>query len=433
MLVSAKLKLALIVLVLGGLLCAFYTLYSSQEVVDLKRFEGLLLDEEFGLYGGVDNTVAMEADEGVIFLKTHKTGGTTLANILWRNLCEPVTTSNGSSKLESHARKGRNCFLSPVEHPGKTWDFQLSSHWDLLERQGGSSLYGRAGMPPYEVWLSHAKFHDSLLIRLVPTARRIISIVRDPVSRFKSAWNWYQHEKTVGMSMAQYVSMVERGRSVPALEYRKGLDATIEELVGHEGFSSSSGKTAVDTRGLDLLVDGLVERVRSGKLLLLVTDRFDESMLVLSKLMRWESLGQLAYIRLKDRRSGTAYRSDRLGHSGLVPKEDPVLDARIAALQPYDSFVYKLANRVLNNLLAAWFPDANALALSLRQLEEANARLADKCARGGAEREYFMGTPCHCFVRDNNHTTRSTWAALQRTQHPDIAPLHCTRLESRQR
>ena len=46
-------------------------------------------------------------DEGVIFVKTHKTASSTMVNILWRNLCE-----NGK----------KNCFLPPSNNPGRTWD-----------------------------------------------------------------------------------------------------------------------------------------------------------------------------------------------------------------------------------------------------------------------------------------------------------------------
>lgn len=427
---STKRKRALLVALFGVLVSGGYIWYSLSKgsratAADLLRYEGLLADEKIGVDGVVDNTVAMQADEGVVFLKTHKTGGTTLVNILWRNLCEPVRSSSGS-------RKARNCFLSPIDHPGKTWDFHQSSHWEVLERQGGSSLYGRDGRPPYEVWLSHAKYHESLLSKLVPSAKRVISIVRNPAQRFKSAWHWYQHEKTTGLSMAEYLSLVESGRSPPALEYRKGLDATIEELVGQEGFSASSGGTSssINIEQLDALVDGIVERVRSGKLLLLVTERFDESLLVLSKLMRLDGVGQLAYIRLKDRRSGVAYRADRLDSPESASGEDLHLDTRLAALQPHDSFVYKLANRVLDNLLSAWFPDAAVLSQSIRQLEEANAKLADKCTKGGTEQLKFMGTPCHCFVRDNNHTVRSAWAALEGHEQQEPSPLHCIRDET---
>ncbi len=55
--------------------------------------------------------------ERLIFLKTHKTGGSTLNRILWRSLC----TYNGF-----------NCFLPPAESAGKIWN---------LDKVEGKSTY----------------------------------------------------------------------------------------------------------------------------------------------------------------------------------------------------------------------------------------------------------------------------------------------------
>ena len=282
----------------------------------------------------------LKEDEGVIFLKTHKTGSTTLESIFWRNLCIPTFDKDGNV-----AKKGKNCFLPPKDHPGKTWDFSAKRDWDMLHKDAGSSISGKTqGKPPYDVWLSHAKFHWSLNGVLVPRAKRVISIVRHPAARFRSAWHWYEHEKSTQLTLESFVTLAEKGEA-PQLRYRTGLDSVIEELSGQDGFSHvhSSRDRRRDKR-LRAHAEALVEQIKSGKLLLLVTDRFEESILVLSKLMGWSSYQELVSVPMK--KAGVAHSPPRFyQRPGLNFTMEPDvqamydLDKRLLALQPYDTFV----------------------------------------------------------------------------------------------
>jgi hypothetical protein len=137
----------------------------------------------------------------------------------------------------------------------------------------------------------------------------------------------------------------------------------VEELTGYAGYSYSSSSNSNSNSNSISKVDQerskhlhfLTERVRSGALLLLVADRFDESLLLLGKVLGWHSPRQLAYFRLKDRFSGLAYRKERRAPSSPSSPSPPSLDSRLAALQPFDSFVHRLANIALDNLLAHWY------------------------------------------------------------------------------
>jgi len=63
-----------------------------------------------------------QAHRRLVFLKTHKTGGSTVNGILWRNLCEQHFTGSAAED-NGTVRKDdiSNCFVPPHEHPGRIW------------------------------------------------------------------------------------------------------------------------------------------------------------------------------------------------------------------------------------------------------------------------------------------------------------------------
>eukprot|EP01036_Dinobryon_divergens_P027635 gene27635-36441_t len=145
----------------------------------------------------------------------------------------------------------------------------------------------------------------------------LLSIVRKPSSRFKSAWQWYEHGQRMGnISLEEFVDNLladdEKGK-YPSKEkdswglrftflefyycvggfagpkskssgfrYRTGLDATFEELSG------LSNKDSVQKRTRFLM--NLVRKMAQQKVFLMVCDRFDESVLVLRRMLGLPSI-----------------------------------------------------------------------------------------------------------------------------------------------
>jgi hypothetical protein len=133
-------------------------------------------------------------NRSLIFLKTHKTGSSTLTGILWREFCQ---------------KQHRNCFLPPHNHPGKTWDFSKLSDRHFIFTTNGT----QGKRAPFDVWLNHVRRHELLFNKAVKSAYldralwgcipeapvsvssqnafKFVSIVRRPAFRFRSAWAWY--------------------------------------------------------------------------------------------------------------------------------------------------------------------------------------------------------------------------------------------------
>lgn len=64
-----------------------------------------------------------QAHRRLVFLKTHKTGGSTVNGILWRNLCEQHFTGSAAEEDNATVRKKdiSNCFVPSHENPGRIW------------------------------------------------------------------------------------------------------------------------------------------------------------------------------------------------------------------------------------------------------------------------------------------------------------------------
>lgn len=123
----------------------------------------------------------------LFYLKTHKTGSSTLNGIIWRSLC--------------FANKSSNCFLPSLTNPGKTFDERDIEQ--IISFKGTNHSH-----EVFDVWNSHIRiaYFEALLSQgnvkdvfsrrffdeIVPNPRYFLSILRRPAYRFESAFHWYE-------------------------------------------------------------------------------------------------------------------------------------------------------------------------------------------------------------------------------------------------
>jgi hypothetical protein len=174
----------------------------------------------------------------------------------------------------------------------------------MNEIKNGRGLFG--GVFPYDVWCHHAQYSEKLLSVIKKQNALFATIVRRPAYRFVSAWYWYHaggadlHRRTrdeaVTVTMTssstlaprrtyavtsnetlqEFIRKVavygEKAVSSAKFKYRSGLDATSEELVG-----TMSSKFEFSRK-----YDDLLGKIRRLEYLVLVADRFDESLVLFS-------------------------------------------------------------------------------------------------------------------------------------------------------
>jgi hypothetical protein len=375
------------------------------------------------------NISPYKEDEGVIFLKTHKTASSTMTSIFWRNLC---------------LKRKRNCFLPPIETPGRTWDLSKSVDWKAISSNGASTLPSQPSLKasssssilrgawgnnnnnpfPFNTWIFHVHYNKELLNQVITKTNRMISIVRKPSLRFQSAWYWYNHSKKFhDITLNEFIeknnnpyrselaknnidanaiagpsflkrfynifkeifseliakSMIGSGSLSDKFKYRQGLDSMSQELTGVNMHNDGAAK--------GMYID-LLDRIKSGSLILLVADRFDESLLVLGYFMNW-SLYDLVYIKLKVRVRPGEGESNSESESDSLPKKNEsssnMLDT-LDYMQEFDYGLWKLANYYLDKYIKEIFQDGNGNGKNrfqekLLEFQKLNAKVTHECSK----------------------------------------------------
>jgi hypothetical protein len=197
------------------------------------------------------------------------------------------------------------------------------------------------------------------------------------------------------------------------LKYRTGLDSTAEELVGLR-----TGDAAFPARFRDLMDD-----VATGRVLLLVCNRFEESLLVLDALLRNSmpigtasasanaSAGskvkhqlpypQLAYLRQKQQ-GGLEAMSDRTA-------------ARLQQLQPYDTALFRAANTMLDCYVSSLYDNdpGKHFATELQALRQQTEVLRQACTDNSTASTSAFADECALLRRDNKDLVQAAWRNIK--------------------
>jgi hypothetical protein len=299
-----------------------------------------------------DTSVKMDSTRpkmrGVLFLKTHKTGGSTIGAIFARKCL----------------RNRLNCFVPPSAHAGRTWNLDNSRDWGTIRRSQG--LFGGLGYP-YSIWFHHVMASKRVATLVYNFSGPIVTVVRNPAARFRSAWGWYEHgSDKSNVTHSAHLSMnlttfAQRAATEPAwlrsiqpkFKYRTGLDSTSEELIGTRpsrfrdpgSFRRRFGALLqrIDPWNDEQQPSQLPLLRRRQQFMPIVLERLDESLVVLAQALGWP-LSDFLYKHLKE--------NEQLRDS--VPS--PELERALWHLQPYDSRLYNASVAALERRIKLYGP-----------------------------------------------------------------------------
>lgn len=308
----------------------------------------------------------------VLFVKTHKTGSSTVTGILWRELC---------------LKQLVNCFLPPADHPGRMWDLTNSAHIQYIK--SGSGTGGVSA--PYNAWLSHIVYNKRIFDFLT-TPTTVISIVRRPSLRFQSAWYWYNLSAVIGgRSLTSFAESLVHGNATSLLskleqhtkirgKFRAGLDSYSQELTGVE-------KLKVLKVEFQAKFAALLQKIESLEWFIIVNERMEESLVLLAHHLEWsqDSLGEsLLHLRLKQQQ----YMSVTDDH--LLHKLDEA--------QPHDSALYVAANQALDHRISMLeLAEKESFRDQVQQLQATLVKLHTDCDANGSNDD----SRCHELRKDN--------------------------------
>ncbi|XP_077988234.1 galactosylceramide sulfotransferase-like [Glandiceps talaboti] len=198
----------------------------------------------------------------IVFLKTHKTASTTANTIIQRYGYE-----NNLTFVIPH-RKGK---------------FSLTHLFkrDMAARPRRATA-DRKFHPMYNILANHARFNKPEMDKVVPNAT-YISILREPVSRFESAFGYYMIADRLGLSKSR--NAIEQFFEAPDDYFNK------KPFMYYQLKNGMMFNFGLDHRHHDR--PAVVERsiAETGRLfdLVLLTEYFDESLILMKKLLCWKT------------------------------------------------------------------------------------------------------------------------------------------------
>lgn len=212
----------------------------------------------------------------VLFLKTHKTGGSTITNILNRY---------GESRELTFVlpRMGENRLDWP-------WFFHKESFFPLN------------GSEP-NILCNHARYHQGNMRAVMPNDTIYVTILRNPVDQFESSFSYMTLDKILGMENS----------TNPIDEFFKDPDGVLVNYVLTQDLRINSDRLKLIRNGMfyDLgleskdfenvtKIGNMIKQLENQFHLVMLTEYFEESVVLLKRLLCWD-LDDVVYFSLKQR------------------------------------------------------------------------------------------------------------------------------------
>eukprot|EP00045_Choanoeca_perplexa_P014678 m.174770 g.174770 ORF g.174770 m.174770 type:complete len:1183 (-) comp16756_c0_seq1:120-3668(-) len=210
-----------------------------------------------------------QARKQVVYVKTHKTGSSTLTNIFHRYAYKhnrrPVLPKN-------------NLFLG---YPDSS---TLFSSYVKLRPYKGKDIYDM-------LISAHARYDRARMDKLVPNAV-YVTVLRDPITQFMSSWKYWSTADHIFQSTGKNVSM-EAFLANPKL-YMHALGDLNQRLI-HNSMAFDLG---LDNDPTQEQVRDFVHELNRNFALVLITEHYDESLVMLRRQLCWEP-EDIVYMALK--------------------------------------------------------------------------------------------------------------------------------------
>lgn len=272
-----------------------------------------------------------------IYLKTHKTGSSTMLSIFHR-----------------YAYKRGLLSALPIDNMYLGWP---------TARGALSSFTTIPGVEDYDVFCSgHATWSKKYLREIVPTGKQV-TILREPVSQFVSSWNhWHPYEHIVSMGGPSVTMDQFLDEPTKYWKYAKWSD----EALLHNSYSYDFGITSKPSIAQ---VNQLILDLKTDFDLVLLTEYMDESLVMLKRIFCW-TVDDITHYSLKVTREP--------GHAKKKPA--PALAAKIRKLNYADVKIYDELNKTFWEKLEVHTKDPTFWD-DVKQLREQRSKVMSKCEK----------------------------------------------------
>lgn len=211
----------------------------------------------------------------IVFLKTHKTGTTTVQNLLFR------FGDNHNLTFMIPDKPGANYFGHPPP-------FHRSMVYLGNQEHGWK----------YDILLHHTRLNASAIRPMVPKGTPFVTIMRRPVMLFESLYTYFNLDKSFGMNLTSFATSAAASLSTKKSPRRfgKNIDANFR-FFSRYGRNQISFDLGLDSEDFEnrTTVQNFIKHIDKVFDLVMIVERLDESLILLKDLMCWTFDDVLAF------------------------------------------------------------------------------------------------------------------------------------------
>lgn len=283
-----------------------------------------------------------QPQNNVFFLKTHKAGSTTVQNILLR-----------------YGERNNLTFALPKQPAAHVFNYNIKFNPTMVR----PSPTGQ-----YNILCNHLHFNERGIRDIMPTDTKFVAIVRNPVDLFESIMSYYAKD-------------VRAFQRIPGNSTRTKMKTFLDNPNKYYGFNMShyerfARNAMMYDFGFDnseedeTVIQGWIDYLDRTFDLVLITDYFDESMVLMKEELCWK-MNDIEYLKSNSRSKNIESISDWLGKEYV----DKLLEWNKA-----DWMLYKHFNATFTKKLEQFGHDR--MAAEVAKLQGANKRLERNCLSG---------------------------------------------------
>lgn len=239
----------------------------------------------------------------IFFLKTHKCASSTVQNILMRY--------GDERNLSFLLPKDRN-YIGHPEH---------FSRWLIPEK--------RKAFSHFNILCHHLRFNADAVREVMPQSTIFISILRNPVSLFRSMYDYYNMTDTFHKTLDDFLRdeiLIEKLSSIRVYN-RLGRNQMLFDF----GYDS----TIWDN---ETLILNAIEEIDENFHFIMIQELFDESLILLKHKLCW-SMSDIVYLK------------HNMRTQNAVPQKDDSLTKKIENLNTADKMLYTYFLKKINNII----------------------------------------------------------------------------------
>jgi len=288
------------------------------------------------------NNKQCSPQNNIFFLKTHKAGSTTVQNILLR-----------------YGERNNLTFALPKQPAAHVFNYNIKFNPTMVRPSPTGD---------YNILCNHLHFAESGVREIMPENTKFVAIVRNPVDLFESIMSYYAKD-------------VRAFQRIPGNSTRTKMKTFLDNPRKYYGYNMShyerfARNAMMYDFGFDNseedenVIQGWIDYLDRTFDLVLITDYFDESMVLMKDELCW-NMGDIEYLKSNSRSKNVESISDWLG-AEYVDK--------LREWNKADWMLYKHFNATFTKKLDAFGRDRMAAEVS--KLQNANKRLERNCLSG---------------------------------------------------